>query len=85
MKNLGSDTLEFIKIGVSVYDKNGALVGTDSTYAESSTLEPNQKSAFDIFSSKDNFVALQNFMNNLISRSYSFLVTSDFNELIKLK
>ena len=55
VKNIGSDTVEFVKIGLTVYDKNEDVVGTDSTYAESTTLEPNQKSSFDIFSSKDNF------------------------------
>ena len=61
VKNTGSDTLEFVKIGVSIYDKNGDIVGTDSTYAESTTLEPNQKSAFDIFSSKDNFEGMDSY------------------------
>ena len=55
VKNIGNDTIEFVKIGISVYDKNGDIVGTDSTYAESPTLEPNQKSSVDIISSKDNF------------------------------
>jgi hypothetical protein len=61
VKNIGSDTIEFVKIGVSVYDKNGDIVGTDSTYAESSTLEPNQKSSFDISSSKDNFEGMASY------------------------
>jgi hypothetical protein len=69
VKNMGSGTLEFIKIGVSVYDMNGALVGTDSTYAESSTLEPNQKSAFDIFSSKDNFEGMDSYELSLSWRT----------------
>ena len=33
--------------------KTGTL--QDSSYAEATTLEPSQKSSFDIFSSKDNF------------------------------
>ena len=61
VKNIGSDTLEFVKIGISVYDKNGDIVGTDSTYAESSTLEPNQKSSFDILSPKDNFDGMDSY------------------------
>ena len=61
VKNIGSDTLEFIKIGLTVYDKNGDIVGTDSTYAESSTLGPNQKSSFDIFSSKANFEGMESY------------------------
>jgi hypothetical protein len=69
VKNMGTGTLEFIKIGVSVYDKNGALVGTDSAYAESSTLEPNQKSTFDIFSSKDNFEGMDSYELSLSWRT----------------
>lgn len=55
VKNIGTETVEFVKIGLTVYDKNGDVVGTDSTYAEATTLEPNQKSSFDIFSTTDNF------------------------------
>lgn len=61
VKNIGSDTLEFVKIGVNIYDKNGDIVGTDSNYAESTTLEPDQKSSFDIFSSKDNFEGMESY------------------------
>jgi hypothetical protein len=55
VKNIGTDTVKFVKIGLTVYDKNGDVVGTDSTYSTASTLEPNQKSSFDIISTKDNF------------------------------
>ena len=55
VKNIGSDIVEHVKIGLTVYNKNGDVVGTDYAYADASTLEPNQKSSFDIFSSKDNF------------------------------
>ena len=55
VKNIGTDPVEFVKIGLTVHDKNGDIVGTDSTYADPSTLEPDQKSSFSIFSSKDNF------------------------------
>jgi len=61
VKNVGNDTLEYVKIGVNVYDKNGDLIGTDSAYAESSTLEPNQKSSFDITSSNDNFEGMDSY------------------------
>lgn len=61
VKNIGRDTVEFVKIGLTVYDKNGDVIGTDSTYAASTTLKPNQKSSFDIFSSKDNFVGMKNY------------------------
>jgi hypothetical protein len=52
VKNIGLGTVKFVKIGLTVYDKNRDVVGTDSTYAETTTLEPNQKSSFDIFSNK---------------------------------
>jgi hypothetical protein len=61
VKNIGSDTVEFVKIGLTIYDKNSDVIGTDSTYADSTTLKPNQKSSFDIFSSKDNFIGMKNY------------------------
>jgi hypothetical protein len=61
VKNIGSDTVEFVKIGLTVYDNNGDVVGTDSTYADSATLKPNQKSSFDIISTKDNFSGMKNY------------------------
>ncbi len=61
MKNLGSDTVESVKIGLTVYDKNGDVVETDSVNAASATLKPNQKSSFDIFSSNDNFIDVKNY------------------------
>jgi hypothetical protein len=59
VKNVGTDTVEFVKIGLTVYDKNGDVVGTDSTY--STALQPNQKSSFDIISTKDNFDAMASY------------------------
>ncbi len=53
VKNMGLGTVKFVKMGLTVYDKNGDVIGTDSTYAETTTLEPSQKSSFDIFSNKD--------------------------------
>lgn len=61
VKNIGSDTVEFVKLGLTVYDKNGDVVGTDSIYADASTLDPNQKSSFDIFSNKDNFDGMETY------------------------
>ena len=61
VKNIGDGTADFVKIGVTVYDKNGDVVGTDSTYADATTLEPNQKSSFNIFSSKDNFEEMESY------------------------
>ena len=68
VKNIGSDTVEYVKIGIIVYDKNGDTIGTDSTYAEATTLEPNQKSSFDILSSKDNFDGMASYELSLYWR-----------------
>jgi hypothetical protein len=71
VKNIGSDTVVFVKIGLTVYDKNGDVVGIDSTYAEATTLEPNQKSSFDIISTKDNFDGMQSYELSLQWRDSS--------------
>ena len=46
---------------LTTYDKNGDVLGTDFTYASSQTLNPNQKSSFDILSPKDNFIGMNNY------------------------
>ena len=51
--NNGTSTVEFVEITVSFYDSNGLLVGTESSYADPSTIEPNSKSPFQIFISSD--------------------------------
>lgn len=61
VKNIGTDTVEFVKIGLTVYDKNGDVVGTESTYTDATTLKPNQKSSFDIMSTKDNFDGMESY------------------------
>lgn len=61
VKNVGSDVVDSVKIGVTVYNKNGDIIGTDSTYAEATALKPNQKSTFDILSKKDNFVGMASY------------------------
>ncbi len=61
VKNIGRDDVDFVKIGLTVYDENGDVIGTDSVYADATTLKPNQKSSFDIFSSKDNFKGMKNY------------------------
>ena len=53
IKNLDDDSVEFIKIGVTGYDSDGNIVGTDDTYSNADTLKHNQKSAFSIPLSKD--------------------------------
>ena len=63
--NIGSDSVELVRIGLTVYDKNGDVVGTDSSFAEATTLEPNQKSSFDIHSNKDNFDYMESYLLSL--------------------
>ena len=55
VKNIGNSTAESIKIHLSVYDKDAALIGSEYTYADISDLKPGQKSAFTIMSDSDNF------------------------------
>ena len=61
VKNIGNDTADFVKIGLTTYDKNGDVLGTDFTYASVQTLNPNQKSSFDMLSPKDNFIGMNNY------------------------
>ena len=55
VKNIGNGTATYVQIGLSTYDKDGGVVGTDSAYTTADKLNPHQKSTFDIMSSKDNF------------------------------
>ncbi len=65
VRNIGTDSVELVRIGLTVYDKNGDVVGTGSSYAEATTLEPNQKSSFDIHSNKDNFDDMESYVLSL--------------------
>lgn len=51
--NNGSITAEFAKVSVSFYDENGAILGSEFTYADPSTLSPGQRAAFTIFITSD--------------------------------
>ncbi len=52
-------------IGLTTYDKNGGVLGTDTAYARADTLNPNQKSAFDMLSPKDNFDGMDSYQLSL--------------------
>jgi hypothetical protein len=65
VKNVGDDEVEFLKVGLTTYDNNGDVLGTDSTYATSNKLKPNQKSSFDLLSSKDNFEEMKSYQLSL--------------------
>jgi hypothetical protein len=51
--NNGTITAEYAKVSVSFYDENGAILGSQFTYTDPSTLAPGQKAAFTIFISSD--------------------------------
>ncbi len=51
--NNGTITAEYAKVSVSFYDANGAILGSEFTYADPSTLVPGQRAAFTIFITSD--------------------------------
>jgi hypothetical protein len=51
--NNGTITAEFAKVSVSFYDENGAILGSEFTYADPSTISPGQRAAFTIFITSD--------------------------------
>jgi hypothetical protein len=61
VKNIGNDTAESVKIVLDTFDKNGDIIGTDYTYATANTLEPNQKSSFDLSSQSENFKGMDHY------------------------
>jgi ElaB/YqjD/DUF883 family membrane-anchored ribosome-binding protein len=44
-----------------VYDKNGGVIGTESTYADVDLLKPGQKSTFKFFASADDFKGMDHY------------------------
>jgi hypothetical protein len=61
VRNIGSESAETVNILLTVYDKNGGVIGTDSTYADASTLKPGQKSTFKFFTSSDDFKGMDHY------------------------
>jgi hypothetical protein len=51
--NNGTIAAEFAKVTVSFYDENSAILGSESTYADPSTISPGQRAAFTIFITSD--------------------------------
>jgi hypothetical protein len=51
--NNGTITAEYAKVSVSFYDENGAILGSQYTYTDPSTIAPGQKAAFNIFITSD--------------------------------
>jgi hypothetical protein len=61
VKNIGGDDAESVNILLTIYDKNGGVIGTDSTYADKDTLKPGQKSSFKFFTSSDDFKGMDHY------------------------
>ncbi len=51
--NNGSETAEFVKVTTSFYDGDGATLGSEMTYAYPSTINPGDKSPFNVFITND--------------------------------
>ena len=61
VKNIGSDSAAYVEILLTVYDKNGGVIGTESTYADVDLLKPGQKSTFKFFTSSDDFKGMDHY------------------------
>jgi len=61
VKNIGGDNAESVNILLTIYDKNGGVIGTDNTYADVGTLKPGQKSSFKFFTSSDDFKGMDHY------------------------
>jgi len=61
VKNIGNDTGASVRVGITTYDKNGGVLGTDYTYITAESLKPNQKSAFELGSDGDNFKGMKSY------------------------
>ncbi|MDW0200086.1 MAG: FxLYD domain-containing protein, partial [Nitrososphaeraceae archaeon] len=72
VKNIGNNTASFVRIDLTTYDKNGDVLGTDSTYATANTLKPNQKSTFQLMTSADNFKGMDHYELSLQWRNPDF-------------
>ena len=55
IQNKGNSTAKSIIVGLTVYDKDGRVIGSEITYPHLRALKPNLKSSFKMTSSIDNF------------------------------
>jgi hypothetical protein len=51
--NNGSNTAEYVKVSASFYDQSGAIIGSEFTYAEPSTIRPGDRAAFTMYISSE--------------------------------
>jgi hypothetical protein len=55
VKNIGNESASSVQIHLTIYGKDGGVIGTDFTYADIDTLNQGQKSTFKIMASSDDF------------------------------
>ena len=55
IQNKGNNTAKSIVVGLTVYDKDGNVVGSEITYPHLRALKPNLKSTFKMTASSDDF------------------------------
>ena len=53
IENTGLETLKFVKVIATIYDKDGTVIGMDSTYAQPHTLKRGQVAPFEIVCMQD--------------------------------
>ena len=61
VKNIGAGTASSIVVRLSVYDKDGGVVGSDYTDADRDTLPPGQKSTFSFSTESQNFEGMDHY------------------------
>ena len=48
VQNIGTETLDFVKVTATFYDQTNSILGSDFTYTEPYTLEPGQTAPFKV-------------------------------------
>jgi hypothetical protein len=61
VKNIGTETADYVAVHLTTYNKDGGVIGTAFTYAEPSTLHAGQKSTFEIFADTDDFKGMDHY------------------------
>ncbi len=53
--NIGNEPATLVRADLTIYDKNGDIIGTAWSYVQGDILNPNQKSTFDMGTNKEDF------------------------------
>jgi hypothetical protein len=61
VKNIGNEPATLVRADLTIYDKNGNLLGTAWSYVTGDILNPNQKSTFDMGSPKEDFKGMDHY------------------------